>query len=223
MKGEFLGVWIPRDIWFDTKLTWQEKILLMEITYLDGEKGCYATNQYLSERFFGMHTVTVSQYVSRLVEKGYVTIEFFDGKNRVLRSNIKKHIAEPLSMLSQPTKDTESEMLSRSTTGCLVVPLSPIYNNKSNNKNIYIELFKHYTEKIQKRARYLPNVEKLLSKRLETFSKEEIIEAIDRFSKNSWWMRECGHYGPSWFFRDDIQIDKFLGIKERDDSTIIIK
>ena len=36
MKKEFLGVWIPKQIWEDKNLSILEKILLIEITYLDG-------------------------------------------------------------------------------------------------------------------------------------------------------------------------------------------
>ncbi|MBB6713933.1 hypothetical protein [Clostridium gasigenes] len=51
MKKEFKGIWIPSELWINKDLSVMEKIFLVEITSLDREKGCYASNGYFSEFF----------------------------------------------------------------------------------------------------------------------------------------------------------------------------
>ena len=47
---DFKGVWIPKEVWLDTRLNALDKVILMEIDSLDqGEKGCYASNEHLAE------------------------------------------------------------------------------------------------------------------------------------------------------------------------------
>mgnify|MGYP003553470699 FL=1 len=46
---DFKGVWIPKEVWLDTRLNALDKVILMEIDSLDqGEKGCYASNEHLA-------------------------------------------------------------------------------------------------------------------------------------------------------------------------------
>ena len=49
MNREFKGVWIPKEVWIDDKLTWMEKLFLTEIDSLDNEKHCFASNKYFEE------------------------------------------------------------------------------------------------------------------------------------------------------------------------------
>ena len=85
-KREFRGIWFPANVWLDSRLTAIEKFVLMEIDSLDGEKGCYASNKYLSE-FCQCGESTVSRAVTRLKELGYITIESFDGRTRTMHSS----------------------------------------------------------------------------------------------------------------------------------------
>ena len=51
---DFKGIWIPKEIWEDKRLSANQKIILMEIDSLDAtEEHCYASNEHLaeSERF----------------------------------------------------------------------------------------------------------------------------------------------------------------------------
>ena len=67
-KREFLGIWIPRDIWLDENLSAIDKVILAEVTSLDNEEtGCYASNKYLAE-FCQCSEVTVSRSISKLVD-----------------------------------------------------------------------------------------------------------------------------------------------------------
>ena len=80
MERDFKGVWIPKEVWLDENLTWMEKLLLVEIDSLDKEKGCFASNKYFAE-FFQLSPSRISELVSQLVCKGYVTtFLLYDGK-----------------------------------------------------------------------------------------------------------------------------------------------
>lgn len=74
MERSFKGVWIPKEIWLDESLGWSEKLLLVEISSLDNEEGCWATNEYFAE-FFNLSKDRISKLISSLKNKGYLTVE----------------------------------------------------------------------------------------------------------------------------------------------------
>lgn len=71
---DFKGIWIPKNIWLAQDLGWTEKLVLVEIDSLDGEQGCFASNEYLSS-FFGLSKDRISKVISTLKNKGYITVE----------------------------------------------------------------------------------------------------------------------------------------------------
>lgn len=88
MDRDFKGVWIPRTVWLDTRLNALEKIILTEIDSLDmSDKGCYASNKYIAE-FCQCSETKVSTAVSKLIEYGYLYLQSFDGRQRVLKSRL---------------------------------------------------------------------------------------------------------------------------------------
>jgi len=88
LKREFKGIWIPKEIWFTQDINFQEKLLWAEIDSLDTEKGCIASNEYFAN-FFNLSKTQVSLYISDLKKKGYIQQEWFDGRQRILHSNLK--------------------------------------------------------------------------------------------------------------------------------------
>lgn len=85
---DFKGVWIPKEVWLDTRLNALDKVILMEIDSLDqGEKGCYASNENLAT-FCQCSKTKVSTAISKLIECGYVYIQNFDGRKRELKSRL---------------------------------------------------------------------------------------------------------------------------------------
>lgn len=83
----FKGVWIPKEIYLDNRLSWSEKILIVEIDSLDRGEGCFAGNEYLS-KFIGINTTSISTSISKLVKLGFCKRSFVKHK-RYLYSNIK--------------------------------------------------------------------------------------------------------------------------------------
>lgn len=88
MERDFKGIWIPALIWLDDRLSALDKIIFAEIDSLDqGDNGCYATNKYLSD-FCHCSERRVSDAISKLIECGYLELESFDGRKRVLRGRL---------------------------------------------------------------------------------------------------------------------------------------
>lgn len=86
MERSFKGVWIPSEVYLDGRLNALEKIILAEIDSLDvGEKGCFATNQYISS-FCQCSERKVTEAISKLIRFGYIRQENFNGRSRILRS-----------------------------------------------------------------------------------------------------------------------------------------
>ena len=80
MNRDFKGVWIPKEVWMDEKLSWMEKLFLVEVDSLNAEKGCFASNAYFGE-FFQLSNSRVSEIIKSLVSKGYITtFLIYEGK-----------------------------------------------------------------------------------------------------------------------------------------------
>lgn len=85
---DFKGVWIPKEVWLDTRLNALEKVILTEIDSLDnGEKGCYASNEHLAE-FCQCSKTKVSTAIKKLIDCGYIYVQNFDGRKRELKSRL---------------------------------------------------------------------------------------------------------------------------------------
>ena len=89
-ERDFKGIWIPKKVWLDKRLNALDKIILMEIDSLDcGERGCYASNEYLAE-FCQCSKTKVSTAISKLIKLGYLYCQGFDGRQRELKSCLSK-------------------------------------------------------------------------------------------------------------------------------------
>lgn len=129
---KFEGVWIPAEFWLDENLSIMEIVLLTEIKSLDNDKGCFASNAYLSN-FFGLSKGRISQLVNQLKDKGYITVKYQrEGKQikqRVIRvvSQLNRGIKYP----KQPIKNTKQGYLEN------VKENSTSINNTVNSTEIY--------------------------------------------------------------------------------------
>ena len=85
-QRQFKGIWIPKEIWLNKDLTFQEKIILVEIdSYDDGQVGCFATNKHFVNNF-GINSSRISQIIQSLQRKNYITINYeYNGKEIVKR------------------------------------------------------------------------------------------------------------------------------------------
>ena len=82
------GIWIPIEIWQDRSLSWNEKILLMEIdSFTSKGHECYISNEYIAE-LLGVTDRCARKYLSHLKEIGYLREVRFDGRKRYVESTI---------------------------------------------------------------------------------------------------------------------------------------
>jgi len=94
ISRDFKGVWIPKEIWLDHNLTATEKCILAEIHSLDNGEGCFASDKYLAE-MFGSTAGSVSNVISSLKKRGYITRIKNDGRKRWLK--VKCEQSSPMS------------------------------------------------------------------------------------------------------------------------------
>ena len=159
MNRDFKGVWIPKEVWLDDKLSWMEKLFLVEIDSLDAEKGCFASNAYFGE-FFQLSNSRVSEIIKSLVSKGYITtFLLYDGKQvkqRILTPTM------PIRKLEGGIRKTE-EGYSEKAKGN-----NTLINNTTINKQINIsfeEWWVLYDKKVGNKS--------FLSKKWERLTNEE--------------------------------------------------
>lgn len=89
-ERDFKGVWIPKVVWLDNRLSALDKIILTEVDSLDqGERGCFASNQHIAE-FCQCSITKVSTSISKLIKLNYLYVQKYDGRLRELKSRLSK-------------------------------------------------------------------------------------------------------------------------------------
>lgn len=186
MQRDFKGIWIPKDLWFDKTLNWQEKIILLEIDSLcTEEKGCYASNEYLAD-FCQCGITTISTCISKLIRNGYIYQESFNGKQRVLRMCLSK-------IERQTFKDCKT--IDYNTTN---IYNSNIENTNRDNKETlkesqFEQFWKEYPKKVDKKGSYRAFIR--IEKLDEKF--ETIMNALKDQKNSLQWQKENGQYIPN--------------------------
>lgn len=83
------GIWIPIEIWKDAALSWNEKILLLEVdSYTSREQDCYFSDDYIAD-LLGVGVTTANKILASLIKKGYISKTRFDGRRRYIQSNLR--------------------------------------------------------------------------------------------------------------------------------------
>jgi len=113
LSRDFKGIWIPREIWCDRSLNYFEKCLFSEINSLDGKDGCFASNEYFCN-FFQEKERKIQDALAHLKALGYIYQESFDGRTRVLRSNLYPSNDKSLFSTSAPQEDGIKSLFSTS-------------------------------------------------------------------------------------------------------------
>lgn len=113
-KREFKGVWFPAEVWLDERLTALEKIILIEIDSLDGEDGCYASNEYLA-KFCQCSQSKVSSAIAKLKKLGYIRVKSFDGRKRILESCLTVSIGQTNKKEKSAQQNLEERVLVETT------------------------------------------------------------------------------------------------------------
>ena len=134
MERQFKGIWIPAEIWETRELSWNEKVVLLEIdSFTASGKDCFISDEYIGE-LVGVNERTARRILSKLISLGYVKKTRFDGRKRYIESTLTDHI-----VLSART-----EMSDQGGQKC------PDTNNKITNTKLLIKEEIHKEERFRK-------------------------------------------------------------------------
>lgn len=110
------GIWIPIEIWEAEDLSWNEKILLMEIdSFTSQGKDCFISDEYIST-LIGISERSARTMLSNLINKGYINRTRFDGRRRYLQSTISYQSGKICRAEMQNLPDTYNQLLNNSST-----------------------------------------------------------------------------------------------------------
>lgn len=105
---DFKGIWIPKEVWFDKRLSALDKIILMEVDSLDqDENGCYASNSYIAN-FCQCSESKVSKSIAMLKDCGYL-YSSFDGRQRHLKSALSNMLGRLVKNARQTSKKCQAD------------------------------------------------------------------------------------------------------------------
>lgn len=105
-ERQFKGIWIPKEIWLDDNLSALDKVILAEIDSLDDEEtGCYASNEHIAA-FCQCSESKVTKTIAKLIKLKYIYIKAFDGRKRVLKSNVSFCKADQQNLRGRVVKNT---------------------------------------------------------------------------------------------------------------------
>lgn len=86
MERQVKGIWIPIEIWESKELTWNEKILFLEIdSFTSKDKDCFFSNEHIA-KLLGVTENSANRILSSLISKGYVVKTSFDGRHRFVKT-----------------------------------------------------------------------------------------------------------------------------------------
>lgn len=148
---DFKGVWIPKEIYLDRELDATEKILYTEIDSLDKEdgEGCYASNEYLAN-FCMCSKSKVSSGISKLIDKGYIYVEKFDGRKRWLRVRRKNKKSKNPDKTSDDSQNNDGRVPENGRQKCFSYNSASHKNEERNNSidNTFNNTFNNTDNKV---------------------------------------------------------------------------
>jgi hypothetical protein len=188
INRDFKGVWIPKEIWLDDKLSWMEKLFIVEINSLDNDEGCFASNSYLGE-FFNLSNGRVSQIIKSLLEKQYLSAEYeMEGKEvkrrilRILNTGIKNSKQLGIKNIKGGIKNIKEGCLENDKDNNTIFNNTINITNKIRSKEVEIEDFFESVWKLYPNKMGKNKVSKKSKKELIKVGFDKIRMAIERYS-----------------------------------------
>lgn len=201
MDRRFKGVWIPKALWLTRDLSLTEKVMLVEIDSLDDEqRGCFASNGHLAE-FFDLSQSRVSEIISALAAKGFISVEQTRQGVRTVRRTIRviKGFEDKPSSTEKPKDffgkgdEGSSEKAEGSNTGISNTEDQEHFRNQQADRIPYEAIFQAY-------AAALPELPQL---KIKDDSRRKAIKMIctmdDRFYKVESWQKFFKYVRASQF------------------------
>jgi hypothetical protein len=146
-ERQFKGIWIPKEIWLDDNLSALDKVILAEIDSLDDEEtGCYASNQHIAA-FCQCSESKVTKTIAKLIKLKYIYIKAFDGRKRVLKSNVSFCKADQQNLRGRVVKNTmQSSKKSKADQQKMLQSNIDSKIGSNIDENIYTEVQKKFCE-----------------------------------------------------------------------------
>lgn len=171
LERDFKGIYIPKEVWLDEQLTPLEKFILADISSLDGESGCSASNEYLA-KFCQCSVTKVSNAINKLIKLNYLYVESFNGKVRILRSGLNLSYKICKSVLQNLY--TDNNIYNINSTINSINPINNVINN-----NIYNNILAKAN--IAETSSALPKTTPIINSKSKDISKKE----MSNIKKNS--------------------------------------
>lgn len=164
MERQAKGIWIPIEIWENKELTWNEKILFLEIdSFTTNEKDCYISNECIA-KLLGVTENSANRVLSSLINKGYVIKTAFDGRKRYVKTAFSYSRAE----YSQENKQGIPERIGRDNSKEYIHKTNTKTDNKEISTNVDTKKEKSNFDKFNDWLKEnTPNVLKLSSQMTE--------------------------------------------------------
>lgn len=179
---DFKGVWIPKEVWLDTRLNALEKVILTEIDSLDnGEKGCYASNEHLSE-FCQCSKTKVSTAIKKLIDCGYIYVQNFDGRKRELKSRLSNSERQDLKKCKADIQNLKESNTDSNTNNNTV---SNKKERKSKSKS-YDEQIAEYTqnEELQNALKAFLQMRSFIKKPMTEYALKLMLKKLDELGNS---------------------------------------
>lgn len=214
-KRQFTGVWLPKKLLLDERLTAADKILYAEIASF-GEKGCWKRADEL-QQLCGMGRDGLQSACKRLREIGYIVERRTYG--RIVRtlavySTVVKSHQQDNPVVHQPEKPVVQEQ----DNPVVVQQDNPVVHKDNTKDNtIYInsevskKLLDLLNEKTKRNFRILPRGYK---ETLKKFSLEEIGKALDVLVEDDWHSKKINELKSDYLLRAST-IDNMLSKRKK--------
>lgn len=214
-KRQFTGVWLPRELLLDERLTAADKILYAEIASF-GEKGCWKRADEL-QQLCGVGRDGLQSACKRLRETGYIVERRMYG--RIVRtlavySTVVKSHKQDNPVVHQPEKPVVQEQ----DNPVVVQQDNPVVHKDNTKDNtIYInsevskKLLDLLNEKTKRNFRILPRGYK---ETLKKFSLEEIGKALDVLVEDDWHSKKINELKSDYLLRAST-IDNMLSKRKK--------
>jgi hypothetical protein len=180
----------------------------------------FFSNQQLTEIIGTKSLDNISHMLSKLEKLGIIKCEYKiksgGGKIRLvqwlsseLRQDSGQNLGETQVYINKNKENKNKEIYIMSNNG------KTEKVGKEELSKLVERIFIAYREKIQKKGRLTEGAKKKVVARLKEFTVEELLDAIDKFSRDNWWMENNGERGMKWFFHTEDRIEQFINLKPR--------
>lgn len=83
-----------------------------------------------------------------------------------------------------------------------------LFAPKNRDVEVILKIFNDFIRPLSRKS--YPKAEKKIQARLKTYTRDQIIEALNNFSQDEWRMENNREYSLDWYFHSDERIETFL-------------